>query len=96
MYFEINKAEYKGDFKINLFFENGKNGVLDFKPLLIKYNYNILLNNAEVFKNFKNEFGTIIWENEDIDFSPELLYLQVTGEKNILWNNSEKTYNQAI
>ena len=72
MFLEINKAEYLGDYRIRLWFNNDEVRVVDlanslrgeaFRPLLDK----------DIFKRFSIRFNTIEWEN-GADFAPEYLY----------------------
>ena len=71
-FLEITKAEYLGDYRLRLWFNNGEIRVSDladklhgdaFQPLRDK-NY---------FQRFSIPFNTIEWEN-GADFAPEYLY----------------------
>jgi hypothetical protein len=76
---DLKSAEYCGDYKIKLVFEDGKSGILDFSAYA---------NKGGVFEKFKDinyfrkfavdiEVKTLVWGNE-IDIAPETLYAQAT------------------
>ena len=90
MYQDIVKADYLADYKIKLFFENGKSGVVDFKKFIDKGGIFSELLDYDVFKKFKinKETGVITWENK-IDVSPETLYSEATGEPLPNWVEKE-------
>lgn len=80
MIHDVISAVYKEDYKIEIKFDNGEKGVMDFS----KY-----LNRGGVFKSFKDitffrnfevntELGILTWQNE-IDIAPETLYTETTG-----------------
>ena len=68
----ITKAKYVDDFKIELEFNDGINGIVDLEDSLDAEIYNPL-KNINYFKNFKKNAWTIEWDCE-VDFSPEYLY----------------------
>jgi hypothetical protein len=90
MYQDIIDAEYVSDYKIKLFFEDGKSGVADFRKFIDKGGVFSKLQDNSFFKQFEinNETGVITWEN-DIDISPETLYSEATGESLPNWVEKE-------
>ncbi|WP_316786191.1 DUF2442 domain-containing protein [Pedobacter frigiditerrae] len=70
MVIEINKADYLEDFKIRFVFSDGQERTIDFtdflqsakNPMTKKY-----LDKKE-FKNFKIEFGDIVWNDYEMCF----------------------------
>lgn len=67
------KAEYKGDYRIWLRFNDGAEGVVDLKDEL----YGEMFEPLKDIKNFKSfridpELETLVWEN-GADFAPEFL-----------------------
>lgn len=70
MVIEINKAEYLEDYKIRFEFSDGEQRTIDFtdflksakNPMSRKY-----LDKKE-FKNFKIEFGDILWNDYELCF----------------------------
>ncbi|QMU64673.1 MAG: DUF2442 domain-containing protein [Flavobacteriaceae bacterium] len=68
----ITNAQYLSDYKINLTFNDGLNGVVDLKNS-IKGEVFKPLKNIDYFKQFKKNSWTIEWDCE-VDFAPEFLY----------------------
>lgn len=71
------KAEYLGEYKIHLIFNDGKKGEIDFSEIIARDHRPIFkqLEDLSKFKNFKIGFDTVIWPN-DLDIAPEFLYFQ--------------------
>ena len=90
MYQDIIDAKYISDYKIKLFFEDGKSGVVDFSKFINKGGVFSRLQDYTFFKKFEinSETGVITWEN-DIDISPETLYSEATGEPLPNWVENE-------
>ncbi|MEW5757968.1 MAG: DUF2442 domain-containing protein [Candidatus Omnitrophota bacterium] len=76
---DLKKAEYLGDYKIRLTFEDGKSGVVDFASYIDKKGVFKKFEDLSFFKNFviDPEVKTLMWGNE-IDIAPEILYSQAT------------------
>lgn len=72
MFLEINKAEYLGDYRIQLWFNNDEVRVVDLANSLRGEAFRPLLDKG-FFKCFSIRFNTIEWEN-GADFAPEYLY----------------------
>jgi hypothetical protein len=70
----VEKAEYLEDYKINVTFNDGTEGILDMKSILENDERNIFreLLNEENFKRFRVELDTIVWEN-GLDLAPEFI-----------------------
>ena len=90
MYCDIISATYKGDYKIVIFFENGKSGVVDFQKYLEKGGIFAPLKDLDFFRRFaiNRELGIITWNNE-IDIAPETLYSEATKEPLPRWVEKE-------
>jgi hypothetical protein len=73
-------AVYKGKYKIEVVFEDGRTGVVDFSEYLDKGGVFEAFRDMQFFKSFtvNHELGTLTWENE-IDIAPETLYSKATG-----------------
>lgn len=69
----VTKAEYKGDYRIWLRFNDGSEGVVDLKDELYGEIFEPLrdLNKFESFQ-VDPELETLVWEN-GADFAPEFL-----------------------
>jgi hypothetical protein len=91
MIHDVVSAVYRGGYEIEVAFDNGKRGVIDFT----KY-----LRRGGVFKRFKDlnffrsftihkELGVLTWHNE-IDIAPETLYAEATGTPLPDWAGKKK------
>lgn len=69
----VTKAEYKGDYRIWLRFNDGSEGVVDLKDELYGEMFEPL-KDINKFKSFQidPELETLVWEN-GADFAPEFL-----------------------
>jgi len=90
MYFSVSEATHLGNYKIKITFQNGKSGIADLEGHISEGEIYREIRNPDKFKNFSIEFGTLTWENGEIDVAPETLYEIATGEK--ISFNYEKTY----
>ena len=72
MFLEISKAEYLGDYRIRLWFNNGEVRIVDLANSLRGEAFRPL-HYLDYFKQFSIRFNTIEWEN-GADFAPEYLY----------------------
>ena len=72
MFIEIIKAEYLDNYRIKLWFNDGKVKIVDLADSLNGLVFEPL-RDLEFFKNFTIKFNTIEWEN-GADFAPEYLY----------------------
>jgi hypothetical protein len=73
-------AQYRGDYKIELTFDDGKKGTVDFARYLSKGGVFERFRDLDFFKRFKvdPELGVLTWEG-DLDIAPETLYADATG-----------------
>lgn len=90
MYIDIISARHKGGFKIELTFENGRSGVVDFMKYIDKGGVFTQLADLGFFKKFQinQELGVLTW-NDEIDVAPEVLYCEATGESLPDWMQEE-------
>jgi hypothetical protein len=81
MLYDVVSANYKGEYKIEIIFDDGKRGVVDFSKYLFKGGVFEQFRDIEFFRNFAvhDELGTLTWKNE-VDVAPEKLYSEATGE----------------
>jgi hypothetical protein len=77
---DVVSASYKGGYKIEVKFENGRKGIVDFSRYLEKGGVFDRFKDIDFFKNFKinRELGVLTWQDE-IDIAPETLYAEATG-----------------
>ncbi len=86
MYIDVVSAKYINDYRIEVTFENGKSGIVDFRKFIQRGGVFARLSVLNDFKRFRvnTELGTITWDGE-IDVAPETLYNEATGEPFPLW-----------
>jgi len=72
----ILSANYLSDYKIQIYFNNGKQGIVDLSDLILRPQLNVFyrLNNLDDFKSFNVDY-TICWGSE-LDLSPEYLFFK--------------------
>ncbi len=77
MLLDVISAEYVGDFKIKVTFEDGKTGVIDLSSST-KEGVFTELADIKYFKKFyvNKDIGTICWPNGQ-DIAPEKLYKEI-------------------
>lgn len=75
MILNVIDAKYKGDYKIDLKFDNGRQFLVDLQSIIFNEKRNIFqpLNDIDYFRKFEIRFNTVCWQNE-ADFAPEFLY----------------------
>ena len=80
MIHDVVSASYKGEYRIEVTFDDGKRGVVDFSKYLDKGGVFDRFKDIRFFKNFKinEELGVLTWQDE-IDVAPETLYAEATG-----------------
>jgi len=90
MYMDVISARYVSDYKIELTFENGRSGVVDFMKFISQGGVFRRLSDFDFFKRFQinEELGIITW-NGEIDVAPETLYSEATGEPLPEWMEEE-------
>jgi hypothetical protein len=72
------KAELRGDYRIYVEFNDGLNGIIDFKDKITTDHREIIreLIDKNKFNKIRVERHTVCWEN-GVDFAPEYLYDQI-------------------
>jgi hypothetical protein len=86
MLYDVIGATYRGDYLIEIEFDDGSRGVVDFSRYIQR---------GGVFERFKDlayfcqftvneEAGTLTWGNE-VDIAPETLYAHATGRGLPAW-----------
>ena len=69
----IISAEYLGEYRLKLTFNDGAVKIFDGKDIITKPLYQVLQSQA-VFQRFELDGWTVSWENGKIDVAPEYLY----------------------
>ena len=75
MFTEVISAEYIGEYKVSVLFNNGVKKKIDFCTILFLNDYPAFrpLKDLEVFRKF-NTTNTLEWDNGNIDIAPETMY----------------------
>lgn len=81
MYFDLVEFKHKGNYKLDLTFENGKSGIVDLKPFVAKGGVFSRLADEHYFQQayINTELGVLSWP-DGLDIAPEILYSEATGE----------------
>lgn len=99
MIHDVVGAVYKGGYRIELEFDDGKRGVVDFSKYLEKGGVFERFKDLEFFRHFSvnDELGTLTW-GEEVDVAPETLYAVATGSDLLTWMelDEEHTANQRL
>jgi len=91
MYYDLIEIKYIGGYKLELLFENGKRGTVDFQKYTKKGGFFNRLSDIEYFKKafINKELGVLCWP-DDLDIAPETLYSEASGEPLPIWMKSEE------
>lgn len=89
MIHDIVAAAYKGGYRIELEFDDGKRGVVDFSKYVDKGGVFERFKDMEFFRGFlvNDQLGTLTWGSE-VDVAPETLYAEATGSGLPTWMES--------
>ena len=88
---DVIDAVYKGDYLIELFFDDGKRGIVDFSKYLKRGGVFRKFRSIEYFRSFQinKELGVLTWSDE-LDVAPETLYAEATGARLPSWMEKQK------
>ena len=91
MLHDVVSAIYRGDHLIELEFDDGQRGTVNFAKYLKRQGVFEQFRDFEFFRSFaiNEELGVLTWGNE-IDIAPETLYAEATGLPLPAWMNPEK------
>jgi hypothetical protein len=80
MIHDVVSACYKGDYQIEIEFDDGKKGTIDFSKYIVRGGVFERFRDIDFFRHFEvnPELGILSWQNE-IDIAPETLYADATG-----------------
>ena len=87
---DVVSASYKGGYRIEVAFEDGKRGVVDFSAYLERGGVFERFHDLAFFRAFRvdAELGVIRWD--DVDVAPETLYAAATGSPLPDWMHEAK------
>jgi len=90
MIHDVVAAVYTSGYRIELEFDNGERGLVDFTKYVERGGVFERLKDMEFFRGFSvnEELGTLTWGDE-IDIAPETLYAEATGGGLPHWMESE-------
>ena len=80
MFFNIKEAEYLGEYRIRMLFEDNAYGIADLSGYVSRGAVFKPFADISYFGNFKLENGTLTWGNGELDIAPETLYTAATGK----------------
>ncbi len=91
MLHDVVSATYQGGYRIELEFDDGRRGNVDFAKYLDRQGVFERFRDLEFFRNFTvyEELGVLTWGNE-IDVAPETLYAEATGTPLPQWMNPDR------
>ncbi|MFW6044329.1 MAG: DUF2442 domain-containing protein [Planctomycetota bacterium] len=91
MIHDVVSAEYRDGYRIEIVFENGRRGTVDFSEYLERGGVFERFRDMDFFRNFSvnRELGVLSWDGQ-VDIAPETLYAQATGEPLPDWMGEEE------
>jgi hypothetical protein len=91
MIHDVIGAKYVGDYRIEVVFDDGKRGVVDFSKYLKRGGVFERFQDIDFFRSFSinDELGTLTWGGE-VDVAPETLYAEATGSSLPKWAQEEE------
>ena len=91
MLHDVITAVYKDDYRIELTFDDGARGVVDFTPYLQRGGIFKRFRDIVFFREFRvdAELGALTWPDE-IDVAPETLYAHATGSPLPDWMTTDQ------
>lgn len=95
--YDVIEARYVDGYRIEVTFENGRKGVVDFKDYLKKGGVFSRFADIEYFRKFhvNKELGVLCWP-DDVDIAPETLYHEATGVPLPAWTREGGRGREAI
>ena len=79
MYFEVTEAQYIGQYRIRMAFEDGSGGIADLANHSDETNVFRSFLDMSYFRDFRVEDRTIVLGKGELDIAPERLYSIATG-----------------
>ena len=89
---DVVSAHYIGEYRLQITFEDGRFGIVDFAEFIKKGGVFEKLRDLDFFKTFTidPELKVITWGGE-IDIAPETLYSKATGDPLPEWMQEEES-----
>jgi hypothetical protein len=97
MYYDLVEIKYIEGYKLELTFENGKKGTVDFQNYVNKGGVFNRFTDIEYFKSayVDKEIGVLCWP-DGLDIAPETIYSKATGEPLPEWMTAEADEFQKV
>lgn len=89
MFFDVVKAEYQGDYRIHLTFEDGRSGEVNLADYISEHTVFAAFSDLAYFRQFTVDSGTLVWGDGELDIAPERLYELSTGRR-VTYENERK------
>ena len=88
---DVVAAEHRDGYRIELAFDNGRRGIVDFSKYLLRGGVFKRFQDMEFFLSFRvnEELGVLTW-GDAVDIAPETLYSEATGEPLPEWMMVDK------
>jgi len=97
MLHDVTAATYKGEYLIEIAFDDGNQGVVDFSKYVGRGGVFERFKDLAYFRRFtvNEDSGTLSWD-DDLDIAPETLYAEATGQGLPTWMepDEQSTANQ--
>ncbi len=87
---DVVSAVHKGEYSIEITFEDGAAGIVDFSRYVSKGGVFEKFKDIEFFKKFRihEELGVLTWGDDELDIAPETLYAEATNSPLPDWMKS--------
>jgi hypothetical protein len=98
MIHDIVSAKHKGEYRIEVVFDDGRQGIVDFSAYAARGGVFARFRDMAFFRDFhiNAELGVLAW-GDDLDIAPETLYAHATGGPLPAWMTEEKlSANQSL
>ena len=91
MIHDVVSASYKGGYEVEVTFDDGQSGTVDFSEYLDRGGVFERFRDIHFFRDFRinEELGVLTWD-DGIDIAPEVLYAKATGNPLPEWMTDEK------
>jgi hypothetical protein len=97
MYYDLAEIKFLENRKMELTFEDGKKGVVDFESYTKRGGLFSRLTDPQYFKKaYVDEDWKVLCWPDNLDIAPETLYQQATGQPLPAWMQSENGQHRTV
>jgi len=95
---DVVSAVYKEGYQIEITFEDGVSGIVDFAKYVHQGGVFEKFKDIEFFKNFtiNRELGVLTWGDDEVDIAPETLYAEATNSPLPDWMTQQKDTSEKV